>query len=228
MDKYLVVDDDEMIRNRLVHYLEKYGIECTQASDAKEAREILGENDFDLITLDILMPGESGLELIKWIKTEKRIPVILLSSLDQTVDTIIGLELGADDYIGKPFDPRELLARTKAVLRRYRDGDAEESGDKSQFNERERLLHIDGVDHMLSPIEGAFMRLMLTEEGAAVSRDTFCEVIFQKRWHPDDRSVDNIIARLRQKIEEHPQTPKYIVTVRNKGYMVPGGLIKMV
>ncbi|MET0083326.1 MAG: response regulator transcription factor [Sedimenticola sp.] len=227
MDKYLIIDDDEMIRNRLVHFLEKYSIECTQASDAIEARKILESNNFDLITLDILMPGESGLELIKWIKAEKSTPVILLSSLDQTVDTIIGLELGADDYIGKPFDPRELLARTKAVLRRYRGVESEES-ELNTFRSSERVLQLSGINHSLSPIECDFMKIMLSEEGNAVSRDTFCEQVFGKKWHPDDRAVDNIIARLRQKIERTPQTPKFIITVRNVGYMIPSGTIKSI
>ena len=221
---YLIVDDEAMIRSSLASFLARYDIESYQAADASEARLLMEQHHFDLITLDVLMPGESGIEFLQWVKKKQNIPVILLTSLDESVDKIIGLEVGADDYLCKPFDPRELLARAKAILRRYQQ-EPNVSGKSSTFSVKGRFLSIEGDRHCLSPKEFILINDLLAAGGEPVSRDGLNIQLFDRSWHPADRGVDNIIMRLRQKIEPAPDRPKYIITVRHKGYMIPLGAI---
>ena len=229
-DRYLIVDDDEVIRDSLVIYFEKYGIDCVSAANAAEARELLSSERYDLATVDVVMPGESGIELTKWIKAEfLHMPVILLTALDDAIDTVAGLEVGADDYVSKPFDFRVLLARAKAVLRRYeRSMTTEAVVEKPVFQVKSRLLQIDGTDYPLNASEFIFVEALLAAGGEPVSREILFGRIFERDWNPEDRAIDNMVARLRQKIEPAPETPKYIITVRHKGYMMPLGAFEVV
>ncbi|TQV86063.1 response regulator transcription factor [Exilibacterium tricleocarpae] len=226
--KYLIVDDDEMILNRLSLFFEKHGIESSIASNAAEAKDLIEKNSFDLVTVDIILPGESGIELTKWIKSTKGLPVVLLTSLDDSIDVVCGLEIGADDYISKPFDPRVLLARTNAVLRRYQEIGGQDMQQKNIFDTNKRLLKLEGIEYSLSSTEFDFVNILLSEKGKAVSREALYRKMFDKDWHPEDRAIDNIVTRLRKRIEESPQAPKYVVTVRNKGYLIPEGAINTV
>jgi len=229
-DKYLIVDDDEVIRDSLVAYFEKYGIDCDSAANAAEARELLSSQRYDLATVDVVMPGESGIELTKWIKSEfSHIPVILLTALDDAIDTVAGLEVGADDYVSKPFDFRVLLARAKAVLRRY-EGDAglESVVEKPVLQIKNRLLQIGDADYRLNASEFVFVETLLAADGEPVSRQVLFGQVFERDWNPEDRAIDNMVARLRQKIESAPETPTYIITVRHKGYMMPQGIFEVV
>jgi len=229
-DRYLIVDDDEVIRESLAAYFEKYGIECDLAANAEEARHFLSNGQYDLLTVDVVMPGESGIELTKWIKAEfAHMPVILLTALDDAIDTVAGLEVGADDYVSKPFDFRVLLARAKAVLRRYEaEKPADTSSVKGVFDVKGRLLIIGEVEHRLNASEFAFVQALVAANGEPVSREVLFSQIFERDWNPEDRAVDNMVARLRHKIESTPETPKYVVTVRHKGYMIPPGVVEPV
>ncbi|KJS04365.1 MAG: hypothetical protein VR73_14560 [Gammaproteobacteria bacterium BRH_c0] len=226
--KILVVDDELLMRQQLSALFEKYGFACRHAGNAREARALLQQDRFDLATIDVIMPGESGIELTKWIKGTYNTPVIMLTSLDDNIDAVVGLEIGADDYIAKPFDPRLLLARVNAVLRRW--------GDRPQEDSRTGLLLLDtkerclksGRDRIfLSSREYAFIKLLVDAGNRSVSRETLSLEVFDKEWNPVDRAIDNFVARLRQKLEDKPSNPKYIVTVRHIGYMIPEGMIQL-
>lgn len=224
----LVVDDETLMRQQLNTLFEKYGFLCLQAGSAKDAREIMLQNKIDLATIDIIMPGESGIELTKWIKSTFHIPVIMLTSLDDTIDTVVGLEIGADDYISKPFDPRILLARVNAVIRRYTSsGISNIHINKLFLNTHDRYLRSGSKKIYLSSREYDFIKLLIQKNNKSVSRDILSRELFNKEWNPTDRAIDNFVARLRQKIEVNPNTPQYIVTVRQIGYMVPDGMIQL-
>lgn len=223
----LVVDDEQLMRQQLCALFEKYGYSCSQARSAREARELLQQEKFDLATVDVIMPGESGIELTRWIKGICDLPVIMLTSLDDSIDTVVGLEVGADDYIAKPFDPRVLLARVNAVIRRYgTDPSAERQGRHLLLNTVERCLKSGDEKIFLNAREYDFIKLLLKANNTSVSRETLSRELFQKDWNPLDRAVDNFVARLRQKIEVNPATPQYVVTVRQIGYMIPDGQIQ--
>lgn len=224
----LVVDDEQLIRQQLNTLFEKYGFSCHQAGSAKEAKQILQQEKIHLATIDVVMPGENGIELTKWIKATIDIPVIMLTSLDDNIDTVVGLEIGADDYITKPFDPRVLLARVNAVIRRYtHQGNDEAPTDKLFLNTNERYLKSGGNKIYLNTREYTFIKLLIDAGNTSVSRDRLSMELFHKEWNPVDRTIDNFVARLRQKIEVNPNTPQYIVTVRQIGYMIPGGRIQI-
>lgn len=228
--RYFVVDDDPIIREMLSQGFGKYGIECDFAENAAQARKQLSTTDYDLIIVDVVMPGESGIELTKWIKAEKDFPVILLSGLDDPVDMVAGLEIGADDYVAKPFDFRVLLARAKAVQRRYSGskGEVRAAEIKSTFSISHRVLNTGDSEYQLSSTEFSFIELLVNAGGDPVSREALSQTLFQRAWNLDDRAVDNLVSKLRQKIEPIPSTPRYIVTVRHKGYMIPGGVFDIV
>lgn len=225
--KILVVDDEQLIRQQLRALFEKFGFACRQAGSAGEARELLQLENFDLATIDVIMPGESGIELTKWIKATTDTPVIMLTSLDDNIDTVVGLEIGADDYIAKPFDPRVLLARVNAVIRRY--GGARSDETQPGFlllSTEERCLKSGRNKVFLNSREYAFIKLLIDAGNSSVSRETLSRELFGKEWNPADRAIDNFVARLRQKIEDMPSNPRYIVTVRHVGYMIPEGMIQ--
>jgi len=224
----LVVDDEKLIRQQLNTLFEKYGFSCYQAGSAREARQILQQEKIDLATVDVIMPGENGIELTKWIRTTINIPVIMLTSLDDNIDTVVGLEIGADDYIAKPFDPRVLLARVNAVIRRYTPQDGDEITANTLFlNTNERCLRNGNNKIFLNEREYQFIKLLIEANSKSVSRDMLSKELFHKEWNPIDRAIDNFVARLRQKIEVNPNTPQYIVTVRQIGYMIPDGRIQL-
>ena len=222
----LVVDDELLIREQLSALFEKYGFNCRQAGNSKEAKEILQQKKIDLATVDVVMPGESGIELTKWIKLTTSTPVIMVTSLDDNIDTVVGLEVGADDYIAKPFDPRVLLARVNAVLRRF-SFEAPEEGSTVAIvlDLNERCLKSSRGKISLNAREVDFLKLLAEANGQSVSRESLSNALFNKAWNPMDRSIDNFVARLRQKIEVNPSIPQYIATVRQIGYMIPEGLI---
>ncbi|MEH6358222.1 MAG: response regulator transcription factor [Pseudomonadales bacterium] len=228
--KYFVVDDDLIIHEMLSQGFGKYGIECDFAKSAEEARERLKDAVYDLVIVDVVMPGENGIELTKWIKAEKNLPVIMLSGLDDPVDMVAGLEIGADDYVSKPFDFRVLLARAKAVQRRYSEiKDAARIEEKqSAFSISHRVLSNGDSEYQLSVTEFGFIQLLVDAGAEAVSREALSKTLFGREWRLDDRAIDNLVSKLRQKVEPIPGTPRYIVTVRHKGYMIPEGVFDIV
>ncbi|WP_068081492.1 response regulator [Polycladidibacter stylochi] len=223
----LITDDNRDIRESLARYLEKNGLRTSVADSAAQARKVLKAAAIDLVVLDVMMPGEDGLSLCRHLVETGRAPVILLTAMAEDTDRIVGLEMGADDYVTKPFNPRELLARIKAVLRRtshvpkQRDATAQElltfDGWVLKVAQRE-LTNPDGVQVPLSSGEYQLLLTLLKRPGIVLSRDQLLDLTSGRSPAVFDRSIDNQISRLRRKVERNPKDPKLIVTVWGGGY----------
>jgi len=227
----LVVDDHKDIRDLLAKFLVKHGMRVTAASDANDARRHLKAGAFDLIVLDIMMPGEDGLSLCKYLSENSSPPVILLTAVAEDTDRIIGLELGADDYLTKPFNPRELLARIRAVLRRAqsmpqsRDAPAGERLAFGRFvfdSDRRELIDETEVVTPLSYGEYLLLSAFLHRPNIVLTRDQLLDITRGRAANLFDRSIDNQVSRLRRKIEEDPKEPKIIQTIWGGGYKFVG------
>jgi len=227
----LVCDDEADIREMLAEYLARRGFRVTPAGNAQELRGIVEADVPDLIVLDINMPGEDGLSVLKSLRGGENLPVVMLTAASDVIDRVIGLELGADDYLGKPVDLRELEARIKAVLRRKaapaKDG-AENSGDETRrFRFGKTWLDLDaaklsdenGDEIPLTSMEFNLLKLFARNRGRVLNRDQILEGAHDRSWDPFDRSIDIRISRIRRKIELNPQKPTVIRTVRGIGYI---------
>jgi len=225
----LLVDDERDIREPLAAYLSRNNVRVTKAENAAVARQMLSAYAIDLVLLDIMMPGEDGLSLAGFIRATTSIPVILLTAKTEEMDRVVGLEIGADDYVVKPFSPRELLARIKAVLRRtgesgglVRAPDADTYGFGPwllRSGERE-LIGEDGVAIPLSTGEYNLLHAFVTHPRRVLSRDQLLDLSQGRELAAFERSIDNHISRLRKKIEANPADPKLIKTVWGGGYML--------
>lgn len=226
--RILVVDDDPGLRDLLERYLEDQGYEVTTVRDGVEMDQALSETEFDLLILDVMLPGEDGLSLLRRMVGSHSMPVIMVSARGEDVDRIVGLEVGADDYIAKPFNPREMLARVRAVLRR-RSGGTEEQPDATpedvyRFGPFElhiasqRLLRGD-EEVPLTTGEFTLLRVLVEHPGRVLDRNTLLDLIKGYEHQPFDRSMDVRVARLRRKIEDDPSHPRYIRTVWGRGYL---------
>jgi len=227
----LLVDDEASLREPLAEYLIKQGYKVQQASDASVARSLLNAYDFDIALLDIMMPGEDGLSLCRFVTDKTDIPVIFISAKTEETERIIGLELGADDYITKPFSPRELVARIKVILRRAERGGPKPlgtSGGGYQFSgwtlksDKRSLIDADGVNVSLSTGEYQMLLALVSRAGKVLNRDQLLDITQGREAHAFDRAVDNQISRLRRKIESDPKNPEIIKTVWGGGYMLAG------
>lgn len=223
----LIVDDHRDIREPLAKYLSKNGMRVSEASDAEDARAELRHGAPDLIVLDIMMPGEDGLSLTRDLRNSGTIPIILLTAVAEETDRIVGLELGADDYITKPFNPRELLARIKAILRRTQNlPPARDETEASTYTfdgwtfdvTRRELIGADGVSVPLSTGEFLLLHALIKRAGIVLSRDQLLDLTRGRDAVAYDRSIDNQISRLRKKIEQDPSDPKIIKTHWGGGY----------
>jgi two-component system OmpR family response regulator len=225
----LLVDDERSIRDPLAVYLARSGLRVSKAKDSAEARQALAAYAVDLILLDIMMPGEDGLALCAQVRATSGIPVILLTARAEETDRIIGLEIGADDYVTKPFSPRELLARIKSVLRRagerpsrLRAADAEAYAFGPwvlRTGERE-LIDSEGVAVPLSTGEYNLLLALVTHARRVLTRDQLLDLAAGRELAAFERSVDNMVSRLRRKIEPDPRNPALLKTVRGGGYML--------
>ncbi len=222
----LIVDDDERIRGLLRKFLMRNGFLVTAARDAAHARRILAGLDFDLIVLDVMMPGEDGMSLTRAIRETSVTPVLLLTARGETEDRIAGLEAGADDYLAKPFEPKELLLRINAILRRMPAPDDSDSVP--------RVLHLGAIRYdidrgemwqgkdpvRLTATEAQLMRIFSASPGEPITRARLVEELGRDKGQAQERAVDVQITRLRRKIEEDPKQPRYLQTVRGAGYML--------
>jgi two-component system phosphate regulon response regulator OmpR len=227
MDAHLlIVDDDERIRTLLKKFLMRHGFLVTAARDAAHARRILAGLDFDLIVLDVMMPGEDGLSLTQSLRETLQTPIMLLTARGETDNRIEGLEAGADDYLAKPFEPKELLLRINAILRRMPDTRAEDSAPKVlslgpiRYDlERGEMWQGDALVR-LTATEMQLMKIFAAQPGTAMSRAKLVEELGRDRGQAQERAVDVQITRLRRKIESDPKQPRYLQTVRGAGYML--------
>ena len=225
----LLVDDERSIRDPLAQYLARNGLRVSKAKDVAEARQALAAYAVDLILLDIMMPGEDGLALCAQVRATSGIPVILVTAKAEETDRIVGLEIGADDYVTKPFSPRELLARIRSVLRRsgerpsrLRAADAEAYAFGPwvlRTGERE-LIDPEGVAVPLSTGEYNLLLALVTHARRVLTRDQLLDLAEGRELTAFERSVDNMVSRLRRKIEADPRNPTLIKTVRGGGYML--------
>ncbi len=226
----LVCDDEEEVREMLSEYLMRRGFAVSTASDAVSLRAAIAEKTINAIVLDINMPGEDGLSALRSLRAENDVPVIMLTATAEVVDRILGLEMGADDYLGKPVDLRELEARLKTVLRRRGSStdDAKEAGSvegKIQFGpctldlESALLFGPDGEEISITSMEFSLLKVFANNRGRVLNRDQLLDQAHDRDWDPFDRSIDIRISRLRRKIEPNAQKPEVIRTVRGIGYI---------
>ena len=214
----LVVDDDNRIRDLVKQYLEENQFLVTTAKDALDAKNKLEILKFDILILDIMMPGESGLSLTKDVKKNYPTPIILLTAKGEAKDRIEGLELGADDYLGKPFEPKELLLRIKNILNKMRKFILHEKVNlgKTIINLKKLTIKIDNRTKKINPQEKKILEKMLEFPGKVFSRDDIGKIINISK----ERTIDVMITRLRQKIETNSKKPKYLQTIRGSGYVL--------
>lgn len=221
----LIVDDDERIRGLLQKFLIKNGFLVTSARDAAHSRRLLSGLEFDLIVLDVMMPGEDGISLTRDLRSSLSTPILLLTAKGETADRIAGLEAGADDYLGKPFEPKELLLRINAILRRtpvpvpiklpkvLNFGPVRYDADRGEMWRGDDLVR-------LTATEAALMRILAARAGEAVGRVQLVDELGRGGEQTQERAVDVQITRLRRKFEADPKMPRYLQTVRGEGYML--------
>ena len=214
----LVVDDDDKIRNLVKQYLEENQFLVTTAKNAIDAKKKLEIVKFDILILDIMMPGESGLSLTREVKKNNPTPIILLTAKGEVQDRIGGLELGADDYLGKPFEPKELLLRIKNILNKTKTPALSEEIyiGNALVNLKKLNIKINNQINKINPQEKKVLEKMLGSPGRIFSRDDIGKIIKISK----ERSIDVMITRLRQKVESNPKNPKYLQTIRGSGYVL--------
>ena len=228
MTRCLVVDDALEIRSSLQEFLQRFGMDVCTAADGREMRWMLGSHRFDVVVLDLMLPDEDGLSLCRWAQQTADVPVVMLTAQGDPISRIVGLEMGADDYLGKPFEPRELVARINAVLRRARKPQRE-PGAKD-----DRVLHFEGwrfdrvLRQLVSPqdvvvaLSNAEFRLLsafVARPGRVLTREQLIELTRAPGVEVNDRSIDLAVSRLRQKLGDPPKEPRLIRTLRGEGYL---------
>ncbi len=227
----MVVDDDREIRDLLARFLEKHRIRVTAVRDAREARRAWANGHYQLVVLDLMLPGEPGLDLARWLRSQSDVPIVMLTAMGEETDRIIGLELGADDYVPKPFNPRELLARIRAVLRRAGDGAVgprHESGSRGRcaspagpWNPPAAACSTPTAWKSRSPAANTTCCVALVERANRVlTRDMLLDLLRGRQAGPFDRAIDVAISRLRRKLEDDGRNAQLIKTVRGGGYVL--------
>ena len=218
MLKALLIDDDAKLGNLLSDYLTKFEIELNSTTEPTLALDLIAEDEPDLIILDVMMPKMNGFEVCSGIRKKYKIPIIMLSARGESFDRVKGLDLGADDYMAKPFEPRELVARIHSLLRRVSDEDHYRQ-DIFEVNTINRAISMDGQMLSLTNMEFELLELLLANPGTLFSRDDILKHLRGIEAKIFSRSIDILISRLRQKIETNPKEPKFIKTIWGKGYM---------
>ena len=223
----VVIEDDSTTRRRLSAALRKQLYRVSEAENAEAMEEILSRDPADLLLVDIGLEGKDGLTITREQRSRSNVGIILLTSRDDQVDRIVGLEMGADDYVTKPFDRRELFARVKNLLARVLEirnlqpakEPASSFGDWTLDTGRRRLEHRDGRTEMLTRAEYELLFALSQNPGVILSRDRLLDIIQQRKWASDSRTIDVLIGRLRKKIEKDPSRPDWIITVHGEGYL---------
>ena len=235
----LVVDDEDAVRALLRDCFEMDGFRVTEAADGAQLMSLLSTDPPDLITLDLKLGGENGLELARQIRSTQNVPIVMITGKSDTIDRVVGLELGADDYIGKPFHVREVLARVRAVLRRYQSlppisGDtAPSSAERYTFSawvldiQRRALISTDDKVHDLTAAEFNMIEMFVKRPNRVLSRDNIMDLLKGHEWSPFDRSIDALVVRVRRKIEADSEVPNLIKTVRGVGYVFAADVRKL-
>jgi two-component system phosphate regulon response regulator OmpR len=227
-NRVLIIDDDERLQKLLTEYLEDNGFHILTLLDGSHVRKTIQAESPDMIILDIMLPGKDGLEVLKEIRRNHAIPVIMLTAKGEDTDRIVGLELGADDYLPKPFNPRELLARMKAVLRRaVSEGRSEAAQNKEllikagglTLNKAKQAILIENKELELSSAEYQILEVLMKHPNTVLSRDQLMTLARGRDFMAFDRSIDVHISKLRAKLEPDPRSPKRIKTVWGSGYM---------
>jgi two-component system, OmpR family, response regulator len=225
----VIVDDDREIRTLLSQYLEKHDFRTTAVAEGKEMRRVMERSRVDLVVLDLMLPGEDGLSICRELRTRSQVPIIMLTARGEDVDRIVGLELGADDYVPKPFNPRELLGRIKAVLRRAAHAPRDPSPDTVRafsFNgwkldtTTRTLTDVEGKEVALSGAEYRLLAVLLSSANRVLSRAQLTELLRGREADPFDRSIDVRVSRLRQILGDDARAPQIIKTVYGEGYVV--------
>jgi two-component system phosphate regulon response regulator OmpR len=228
MNRVLIIDDDEKLQKLLKEYLEDNGFIVLARLDGSDILRSIQMESPEIIILDIMLPGKDGLEVLKDIRREYSIPVVMLTAKGEDTDRIVGLELGADDYLPKPFNPRELLARIKAILRRAITHDSYEDDKKEDLfikagglilNKARQTVNLEGKDLELSTTEYRILEVLMKHPNTVLSRDQLMTLARGKDFMAFDRSIDVHISKLRAKLEQNPRSPKRIKTVWGSGYM---------
>ncbi|MEO8158248.1 MAG: response regulator transcription factor [Betaproteobacteria bacterium] len=228
-DRVLIVDDDEDIQSLLEEYLRKNGFDAHAVGDGKAMWEALAAKPVSMVVLDLMLPGEDGLSLCRQLRARSQVPVLMLTARGEAVDRILGLEMGADDYLAKPFDPRELLARIRSILRRAKslptdtEIDVPEHFAFKDWRLDTRARNLSAPDGVVVPLSGAEYRLLLIflqNPNAVLSRDQLSNFTFGRDADPLDRTIDMQVSRLRERLREQAREPEIIKTVRGKGYVL--------
>ena len=229
MDHILIVDDDRDIRDLLSEYLQKQGYRVSVAADGRAMRATLSRSAPDLIVLDLMLPGEDGLVLCREVRAQSDVPIIILTARGEEVDRIVGLEMGADDYLAKPFSPRELVARIKSILRRTRALPSNLKPDEARFIRfagwtlevaTRNLVSPEGVTIALSGTDYKLLRIFLDHPNRVLNRDQLIDMTQSRDAGPFDRSIDLQVSRLRRRLNDNPKEPAIIKTARGEGYVL--------
>jgi two-component system OmpR family response regulator len=223
----LLIDDDREIRDLLARFLDRHGMRVTAARDGREARRAWSAGHYQMVILDLMLPGESGLDLARWLRSSSDVPILMLTAMGDETDRIIGLELGADDYLPKPFNPRELLARIRAVLRRTSERGARPAETAKLYRfagwqlepGRRRLLDPDNTEVPLTGGEYDLLAALVERANQVLTRDMLLDLLRGRQAGPFDRAIDVAISRLRRKLERDGRDLQLIKTVRGGGYV---------
>ncbi|MGR6430861.1 response regulator [Rhizobium sp. PAMB 3174] len=222
----VMVEDDPEVRRLVGAFLEREGFAVRSAGDGRELDAILAATEPDLIVLDLMLPGEDGLSICRRLRATSAVPILMLTAKSDEIDRIVGLEVGADDYLAKPFAPRELLARIRAILRRARPRTPEDRPNRCavdaflvDFDSRS-VETVDGTPVVLTSAEFDLLACFAKRPRRVLSRETILDWVHGRDADPFDRSVDMLVSRLRKKLDQHGGSPNLITTVRNSGYML--------
>ena len=227
--RILIVDDDPDVRESMGEYLQGHGFEVALAENGEAMRRAFAAATPDVVLLDLRLPGEDGLSLARWLRAEHDVPIIMVTAAGEVVDRVVGLEVGADDYIAKPFDPRELRARLKSVLRRLEKKESAKTESRVKIGrclldlKSRTLADAKGRDVPITAMEFELLKTLIEHPNQVLTRDQLLTLTRNREWEPFDRSIDIRIARLRRKIEADPEKPAAIRTVRGAGYMFVSG-----